>query len=376
MMTPTPDSMHHWTEPYEDEYIKERIEELQQAQQAAKDHNCVLVSSYEQFWLPVLSDMPDVEYTGRQTHSAPYGTFEPAPGVPFHGALWFTSEKDAELPEPLKSVKEWIAAEAAVDLNARMVKIQAGELEITFTGIDISRNARQLLEDVNEQLVRTNAGVYIWKIQPISERSSVHHLFPDGRISTLTNAHTRADVTGYAVLEDRPYQHTLVYIGIAAHKTSVESLWASLIRGRGACSLRGTSILADGEIKMLTQPLPEFNVLHAGLICRKALPGRWEAKDDAVYALAFDSEKDVDTELHIVALRRLQEALAFPIPDEWSRTIWEYALDAGFIQRLVTGGDCRGGVRIDLTKPWQDFIQNLLEQSVLTIQENPYVPIS
>ena len=126
---------------------------------------------------------------------------------------------------------------------------------------------------------------------------------------------------------------------------------------------------------MLTQTLPEFNVLHAGLICRKALPGKWEAKDDAVYALVFDAEKDLDAELQIVILRRLQEALAFPIPDEWSRAIWEYALDAGFIQRLVTGGDCRGGVRIDLTKPWQDFIQNLLEQGVLTIQENNNVSI-
>jgi hypothetical protein len=367
--------MYQWTEPYGDEYIKERIEELQQAQQAATDHGCMLVSAYEQFWLPVLNQMPDTEYVGSQSYRAPYGTFEPAPGSPFHGALWFSPEKAAELPAVLKNIKEWVAAEAALDLNARMVKIQAGELEITFTGIDISRTARQLLEDVNEQLVRTNAGIYVWRITPLDEISSVHHLFPDGRIPTLTNAHTRADVTGYAVLEDRPYQHMLVYIGIAAHKTSVESLWASLIRGRGACSMRGTSVLTDGEIKMLTQPLPEFNVLHAGLICRKALPGKWEAKDDAVYALVFDSEKDVDTELQIVTLRRLQEVVAFPIPDEWSRTIWEYALDAGFIQRLVTGGDCPGGVRIDLTKPWQEFIQNLLEQSVLTIQENPYVPV-
>lgn len=359
--------MYDWTEPYEDEYIKERIEELQQAQQAAKDHGCILVSSYEQFWLPVLSNLPDVEYMGRQTHRATYGTFEPAPGVPFHGALWFTPEKDAELPEPLKNIKEWMAVEATVDIHARMIKIRSGEVEVTFTSIDMSRNARQLLEDVNEQLVHTNAGVYVWKMNPTYEPSSVHHLFPDGRIPTLTNAHTRADITGYALLEDRPYQHTLVYVGIAAHKTSIESLWASLIRGRGACSMRGTSLLADGEIKMLTQPLPEFNVLHAGLICRKALPGKWEAKDDAVYALVFDVDESVDNELQTVTIRRLQEALAFPIPEEWSKTIWDHALDAGFVQRLVTGGDCQGGVRIDLTKPWQDFIQNLLEQNALTL---------
>ena len=32
--------------------------------------------------------------------------------------------------------------------------------------------------------------------------------------------------------------------------------------------MRGTSVIADGEVKMVTQPLAEFNVLHAGIICR------------------------------------------------------------------------------------------------------------
>lgn len=117
---------------------------------------------------------------------------------------------------------------------------------------------------------------------------------------------------------------------------------------------------------MLTQPLPEFNVLHAGIVCRKALPGRWEVKDDAAYALVFE-DGDVDAHLQALVLKRLQETLAFPIPDAWAKTLWEYALDAQYIQRLETGGDCRGGARIDLTKPWQDLVQDLLEQQVLTI---------
>ena len=360
--------MNEWTEPYEDEYIKERIEELRQAQKEAVEYGKILVSPYEQFWLPVLNDLPDVEYTGRQTHRAPYGTFEPAPLVPFHGALWFTSNPGAELPTALKNTKEWIASGAVVDLNARMVKIQAGELEITFTGINISLNARQLLEEINQELVRANAGVYLYWIEPVQDRASpVQHLFPDGRIPTLTNAHTRADVTGYALLEDRPYQHTLAYVGVVAHKTSVESLWASLIQGRGTCSMCGTSILADGEVKMITHLLPEFNVLHAGIICRKALPGKWEAKDDSAYALVFDQTKNTEAELQKVMICRLQEALAFPIPEQWSKAIWDYGLDSGFIQHLVTAGDCCGGVRIDLTKPWQEFVQNLLEQNILTI---------
>ena len=358
--------MYEWTEPYEDEYIQERIEELRQAQKEAMQNGKMLVSSYEQFWLPVLNDLPDVEYLGRERHRAPYGDFEPAPDVPFHGALWFTPVPEAELPLALKNIKEWIPATAVEDMNARMVKIQVEEIAITFTSINVSLNAQELLRDVNQELVRVNAGVYVWRIEPVEEASPVHHLFPDGRIPVLSNAHTRADVTGFAVLQDRPYQHTLVYVGIAAHKTSVESLWASLIRGKGSCSMRGTSVLADGEVKMLTQPLSEFNVLHAGILCRKALPGKWEAKDDAAYALIFE-DGNVESQLQALTLKRLQEILAFPIPDDWTKTLWEYALDAEYIQRLVTDGDCRGGVRIDLTKPWQDLVQSLLEQEVLKI---------
>ena len=359
--------MYDWTEPYEDEYIKEEINDLNKAQEVAKKHGKVLVSSYEQFWLPVLNDLPDVEYMGGQIYRSPYGTFEPAANCPFHGALWFTPVPGAELPPVLKNVKEWIPSGAVVDFNARMVKIPAQEIEITFTGIDISLHAHQLLEQFNQELVRANAGVYLYWIEPLVQPSTIHHLYPDGRVPTLSNAHTRADVTVYALLEDRPYQHTLVYVGIAAHKTSVESLWASFIRGRGACSLRGTAVLADGEIKMITQPLSEFNVLHAGIICRKALPGKWEAKDDAVYALVFDRDKNAEAELQNVMIHRLQESLAFPVPESWSKTVWDYGLDAGFIQRLETAGDCRGGIKIDLTRPWQEFVQNLLEQELVSI---------
>lgn len=358
--------MFAWTEPYEDEYIKERIEELRTAQKEAVAQGKVLVSSYEQFWLPVLNDLPDVEYQGRDRHIAPYGKFEAAPQVPFHGALWFTPMPGVELPPALKNIKEWMPASAVVDMNARTVNIQMNDIEITFTSINVGLNAHELLRDINQELVRINAGVYVYRIEPVVEASPARHLYPDGRVPVLSNAHTRADVTGYAVLQDRPYQHTLAYVGIAAHKTSVESLWASLIRGKGGCSMRGTSVLADGEVKMLTQPLFEFNVLHAGIICRKALPGKWEAKDDAAYALVFEGG-DVESQLQSLALNRLQETLAFPIPDDWTKTLWEYALDAEYIQRLVTGGDCRGGVRIDLAKPWQDLVQNLLEQEVLKI---------
>jgi hypothetical protein len=358
--------MNTWIEPYEDEYIKERIEEVRMAQQEALQHGKVLVSSYEQFWLPCLNDLPDVDYQGRDHYSAPYGSFDSAPRTPFHGALWFTPKPGAELPVLLTNQREWKAGSGVVDLNARMVKIQSDEVEVTFTSINISQSAAELLREINRELVRVKAGVYLYRIEPIQGAAPVQHLYPDGRIPILSNSHTRADVTGYAVLKDRPYQHTLVYVGIAAHKTSVESLWASLIRGKGGSSLHGTSVLADGEVKMMTHPLPEFNVLHAGIVCRKALPGKWEAKDDAAYALVFESET-AEEKLKSLTIHRLQETLAFPIPNEWAQTLWDYALDAEYIQRLETGGDCRGGVQIDLNKPWVDLVQGLLDQNILKI---------
>lgn len=355
--------MDEWIEAYEDEYLKERIDLLNLEQEAAAQQGCLLVSTYEQFWLPVLNNLPEAEYVGRERYRAPYGEFAPCPHAPFHGALWFTPVPGADLPPALSRPQPWMPAEALVDMNSRAITIQASGIEITFTAVNVSLSARDLLQEVNRELVRARAGVYVWRIEPRSGCASIQHLYPHGRIPTLSNAHTRADVTGFAILADRPHLHTLVYVGMAAHKTSVESLWASLIRARGSCSLRGTSVLTDGEVKLLTQPLPEFNVLHAGLVCRKALPGKWEAKDDAAYALVFDGQ--ADSQLPLLALKRLQEALAFPLPEEWAATLWDYGLDAGYLQRLETGGDCLGGVRLDLAKDWQALVQGLLEQHIL-----------
>lgn len=305
--------MQDYSEPYEDTYLKERIQTLISVQAEALAQGKRMACSYEYLWLPGINDLPDISYQGHEAYRAPYGTFHPHPRAPFHGAMLFS-----------------------------------------------------LLKIINAELVRNNAGVYVWRVEAVQEPSAeVQHLYPDGLIPALSNAHTRADVTGYALLEEQAYQADLIYIGLAAHKTSMESLWASLIRGRGGCSLRGTSILPDGEIKMLTQPLSDYGVLHAGILCRKALPGQWEPQDEAAYALAFEARPDVESALRALALKRLQEALPFPILDAWGKDLWDYALDAGYLKRLETGGDCRGGVKIDLLKPWQELVQNLLDQDVL-----------
>jgi len=336
--------MYLWTEPYEDTYLQERIQQVVKVQQELASKGQVLVSTYEQLWLPVLGDLPDTTYRGQERYSAPYGSFGPLADPPFHGALALTPKPGVQLPDALTGIQNWQAVSASLDLNARTVTIQVEDIAITFTAINVNLKPHELLREINNGLVRTKAGVYVWRIEPVeSETDDVQHLYPDGQVPVLSNAHTRADVTGYALLEETPYQHTLVYVGLAAHKTSLESLWATLVRRRGGCSMRGVSVLTDGEVKMLAHPLP------------------------AAYALVFETELPVDTALQKVTLKRLQETLPFPILYKWSKLIWERGLDAGYIQRLETGGDCRGGVRIDLGKPWQDLVQNLLEQEVLKV---------
>ncbi len=366
--------MYNWTEPYVDTYLKERIEEVRRAQKNLADTGQVLCSTYEQLWLPAVGSLPDVTYIGQERYNAPYGSFGPLVSHPFHGALAFTPLQGAspslgaDLPPELRSVIDWQGATAQLDLDGRMVKIEAGEVEITFTSVNVHAKPHELLRDINRELVRAKAGAYVWKIEPIlGTPGAVKHLYPEGNVPAMSNAHTRADVTGYSLLADRPYQHTLVYAGLAAHKTSVESLWASLIRGKAGASMRGVSLVADGDIKLVASPLPDFGVIHAGILVRKALPGQWEAADDCAYALVFEAGVNVEIELQTLTVKRLQESLAFPIPDAWAATVWASALDAGYVERLETGGDCRAGVRIDLTKDWQTLVNNLLEQDILNI---------
>ena len=360
--------MYQWTDVYEDTYLKERIAEMMKAQKNLADKGQVLCSTYEQLWLPAVGSLPNVEYVGQERYRAPYGEFHPVPSHPFHGALAFAPKTGADLPAELCNPREWLPAAASLDLDGRMVKIEAGETAITFTGVNVNLKPHELLRDINRELVRAGSGVYVWRIEPILESpGTIRHLYPDGNVPTMSNAHTRTDVTGYALLADRPYQHTLVYAGLTAHKTSIESLWASLIRGKAGASLRGISLVADGDIKLVSTPLPDFGVIHAGILVRKALPGQWESADDSAYALVFDPGVHVETELQRLTAKRLQETLAFPIPAEWEKILWEYALDAGYIERLETGGDCRGGVRINLTKDWQALVQGLLEQKVVKV---------
>ena len=108
--------MYEWTESYEDEYLKERIEAVMQAQRDLAAKGQILCSTYEQLWLPALNDLPDTTYNGRECYSAPYGSFEaPAAGA-FHGALAFTPKPGMPLPPALTTAASW-STSAATGVN-------------------------------------------------------------------------------------------------------------------------------------------------------------------------------------------------------------------------------------------------------------------
>jgi hypothetical protein len=92
--------MYPWTEPYEGTYLQERIQQVVKIQRELTSKNQVLVSTYEQLWLPVLGDLPDTTCLGRERYSAPYGSFGPLANNPFHGALAFTPNSGVSLPTP------------------------------------------------------------------------------------------------------------------------------------------------------------------------------------------------------------------------------------------------------------------------------------
>jgi hypothetical protein len=55
------------------------------------------------------------------------------------------------------------------------------------------------------------------------------------------------------------------------------------------------------------------------------------------------------------------------VKDEWAHAMFTQGMAKGLIEWLRTGGDCLAGARINLDKDWTGMINELLEQSTLTV---------
>jgi hypothetical protein len=362
--------------PFENDSIREDVSAITEAQERATVMGGYLVSEYANHFLPKLESLEGVSRRGTRPSGndllygwdCSFGTLKPLPGSPY-GCAVLIPFPGAELPQALQEEKLWTAAEAVLDYSTRTISVQAGDSLITFSSVNPAIASYTLLRDINEALVERNAGVLVWRLSGKVGNPAIQHLYEDGRVPIARNEHAQATVTGSATTSDH-WNTSLVYIGLVAHKTALESLHATLLQ-RKALSLDGTSVLPDGHFRMESVPLPDFGLYHAGLICDGALPGQWSSQDESAYALVFKrpgmAAVEIEPLLEAAVVARLREVLPHPVKEEWAHVLFDEASDRGLIDRLNVGGDCLAGARIHLEKDWTALMNDLLETKDLIV---------
>jgi hypothetical protein len=363
--------------PFVNKQMNSEVAEILAAQERAQALGGFLVSEYDKYFLPRLAELKGVKRgTYRPNYNngllynwiCEFGTVKALPDAPY-GTATLVPFPGAQLPEELKDAKAWTLAQAELDYSTRTITIKNDETVITFPSIDIGLAGWQLNRDINEQLQNQNAGVIVWKITGVVSDPAVQHLYEDGRIPTIRNEHAQGNVTGFAVT-DSSWNSTLVYAGVVAHKTAIESLHATLLQRKGL-SLDGNQAVPDGHFRLEVAPLPDFNLFHAALICDAALPGQWSPLDEKAYALVFrqsnGDQLDKDSQLESALLARLREVLPHPVKDEWAHELFTRGLEKDLIERLRTGGDCLDGVCINLDKDWTTMLGDMLTENLLIV---------
>ena len=349
---------------YEDKYLREKLNRIIAKQREGK----VVIAAYKDGnGLPAREDLGDL---GRAAYPYDYtvGSFGYLKYDSDLGAYLFTAKPDAKLPPVLAKYKKLALAEAELDVAKRIIQIRVGDTLVTFSGAQPWKGLYEILREVNEELLRTNAGIVVWRIAK-KEGQSVdikERLFP-GAVPKLRNGQAMGYVTGFAYDSDR----NLAYIGLVGYKTSLESLRVTLIANKPISMTQedtgDVSLLPVEKYEQAWQPMPEFTSHHAAFVARNALPGKWEPEDLSTYLLVFKGSTSSAQELQRLFIERLKEALEIPILDEWGVELWKQARDQRFVQDLTTGGDCVQGARIDLQADWKGLIAGLLQQETLKL---------
>jgi hypothetical protein len=363
--------------PYEDERLKTELEAIAQAQRQAKEIGGFLVTEFDKLFLPSVTKLEGVTRGSYSSHTdtglvfnwaCEFGEIKALPGGP-HGTAIIVPSPGASLPQPLLDEKEWKLGEAVLDYSTRTVMIKDGDALITFPSVEVGLDGRKLLAEINDMLLAQNAGLLVWKLSGVISDPNIEHLYPNGDVPRVRNEHAQADVTGYATTNSN-WNATLVYAGVVAHKTAIESLHATLLQ-RKSLSLDGYPCEPDNHFRLEVMPLPDFNLFHGALISDAALPGRWNPQDEKAYALVSKrpglKEEKLNTLLEAAVMVRLKEVLPHAVKDEWAHELFTRAMQKGLIDRLRTGGDCLAGVRIHIDKDWTATLNDLLETQDLIV---------
>lgn len=350
---------------YEDKYLREKVNRIIAKQKEGK----VIIAAYKDG-----SGLPAREDLGQTLARAAY-PYDYAVGTAGFlnydsdlGAYLYIAKPGAKQPEVIASYRTLALAEAVLDVCQRKVRIQTDDTAVTFTGAQPWKGLHEVLREINEELVRVNAGIVIWKVIPKEEQKSK----PEDRmfraaVPRLRNGQAMAHVTGYAYDNDQ----ALAYIGLVGYKTSLESLRVTLMAGKPLQMTEDgagdTSLIPTDKYEQAWQAMPEYTSHHAGFVSRLAVPGKWEPDDLAAYILIYKETPDPGIELIRLFVERLKEALEIPILDEWAAILWKHARNRKYVQDLKTGGDCILGTKIDLQADWQELFSELLAQEAIAL---------
>ena len=350
---------------YEDKYLREKVNRIITRQKEGK----IIIAAYKDG-----SGLPCKDDFGNDLTRAafPYDYAVGKSGFlkydPELGAYLFTATGDGKLPQILANYRPLGLAEAILDVQGRKISIQCGETQVAFSGVQPWKGMVQVLHEVNEELVRVNAGIVVWKITPVENQTTqaIERLFPEA-VPRLRNGQAQAHVTGYAYDSD----NHLAYIGLVGYKTSLESLRITLMCGKTVQMTRDgagdLALIPTDKYEQAWQAMPEYTSHHVGFVSRLALPGKWESEDLSAYLLIFRGTPDPGKELIQLFVERIKEALEVPILDEWSVALWKQARSRKLVQDLTTGGDCILGARIDLQADWKELLSELLAQEEISL---------
>lgn len=350
---------------YEDIYLRDKMNRIIARQMEGK----IVIATYkDDSGLPCMDD-----FSQELTRAAfPYDYAVGKAGFLKYdselGAYLFTAKPGEKLPLVLTNYRPLMLAEAILDVDGRKINIQCGDIHVAFTCVQPWKGLYGVLQEVNEELARVNAGIVVWKIIPMENDKiqPVERLFPEA-VPKLRNGQAQAYGTGYAYDSD----HNLAYISMVGYKTSLESLRVTLMCGKSLQmthdSAGDVTLFPTDKYQQIWQAMPDYTSHHVGFVSRLALPGKWEPEDLNAYLLVFRGTKDLRGEIIRLFIDRIKEALEVPILDEWAITIWQQAHNRKLVQDLKTGGDCISGIKIDLQADWKELLTELLAQKEISL---------
>ncbi len=348
---------------YEDLYLKNKMEKVIEIQKSGK---FVVGTSNT---IPGVPSQYDLGVLRRTDYPHDYAVGDPAVGYidydRMSGQYIFTPHPGQKLPKVLENYKVLQLAVAVIDVAARTASIQAGDLNITFPGVEVWQSRYDVLKEINAELARLGTGVVVWRTETIPDPDESRKPFKG--LTVAYNDQVRLAVTGYAYSR----LSSLVYLNVVGYKTGIESLRATLLQNK-LIRLAGPedsgTLTPYSKYEQVWQAMQEYTSHNSAFIAHKALPGKWMPEDTELFILVFsDTPGDPQVEIKRQFAARLNEALEIPIQPEWADALWKAGRTNNYIYGMKVGGDCVAGAEVNLSANWNELVQKMLAEETLIV---------